>query len=129
MNKIQKNKIAKELKNKSILVTGGAGSIGSVLVKKLLEYPIQSVRVLDIDEHALARLKKKNNDARLRLLLGSILDSNRLDMAADQIDIIFHLAAIKNIEISEFNPIETIDTNVNGTVNIIKLLIKKLIRF
>ena len=125
MNKIQKNKIAKELKNKSILVTGGAGSIGSVLVKKLLEYPIQSVRVLDIDEHALARLKKKNNDARLRLLLGSILDSNRLDMAADQIDIIFHLAAIKNIEISEFNPIETIDTNVNGTVNIIKLLIKK----
>jgi UDP-N-acetylglucosamine 4,6-dehydratase/5-epimerase len=125
MNKIQKNKITKELKNKSILVTGGAGSIGSVLVKKLLEYPIQSVRVLDIDEHALARLKKNNNDSRLRLLLGSILDSNRLDMAADQIDIIFHLAAIKNIEISEFNPIETIDTNVNGTVNIIKLLIKK----
>ena len=125
MNKIQKNKITKELKNKSILVTGGAGSIGSVLVKKLLEYPIQSIRVLDIDEHALAKLKKTNNDLRLKLLLGSILDSDRLDMASDQIDIIFHLAAIKNIEISEFNPIETIDTNVNGTVNIIKLLIKK----
>jgi UDP-N-acetylglucosamine 4,6-dehydratase len=45
-------------------------------------------------------------------------------MAGDQIDIIFHLAAIKNIEISEFNPIETIDTNVNGTVNMIKMLIK-----
>ena len=46
-------------------------------------------------------------------------------MAGDGIDIVFHLAAIKNIEISEFNPIETIDTNVNGTVNIIKMLIKK----
>ena len=125
MNKIQNNKITKELKNKSILVTGGAGSIGSVLVKKLLEYPIQSVRVLDIDEHALAKLKKKNNDPRLRLLLGSILDSNRLHMAGDQIDIVFHLAAIKNIEISEFNPIETIDTNVNGTVNMIKMIIEK----
>jgi len=125
MNKIQNNKITKELKNKSILVTGGAGSIGSVLVKKLLEYPIQSVRVLDIDEHALAKLKKKNDDSRLRLLLGNILDSNRLYMAGDQIDIVFHLAAIKNIEISEFNPIETIDTNVNGTVNMIKMIIEK----
>ena len=125
MNKIQNNKITKELKNKSILVTGGAGSIGSVLVKKLLEYPIQSVRVLDIDEHALAKLKKKNDDPRLRLLLGNILDSNRLYMAGDQIDIVFHLAAIKNIEISEFNPIETIDTNVNGTVNMIKMIIEK----
>ncbi len=46
-------------------------------------------------------------------------------MAGDGVDIVFHLAAIKNIEISEFNPIETIDTNVNGTVNIIKMLIKK----
>jgi len=125
MNKIQNNKITKELKNKSILVTGGAGSIGSALVKKLLEYPIQSVRVLDIDEHALAKLKKKNDDPRLRLLLGNILDSNRLYMAGDQIDIVFHLAAIKNIEISEFNPIETIDTNVNGTVNMIKMIIEK----
>ena len=46
-------------------------------------------------------------------------------MASEEIDIIFHLAAIKNIEISEFNPIETIDTNVNGTVNMIRMLIKK----
>jgi len=123
--KIEEKNIMKELKNKSILVTGGAGSIGSVLVKKLLEYPIQSIRVLDIDEYALAKLNKKLNDSRLRILLGSILDQERVDMAGDGIDIVFHLAAIKNIEISEFNPIETIDTNVNGTVNMIQMLIKK----
>ena len=45
-------------------------------------------------------------------------------MAGNDVDIIFHLAAIKNIEISEFNPIETIDTNVIGTVNMIKMVIK-----
>ena len=121
----KKNSLISELKNKSILVTGGAGSIGSVLVKKLLEYPIQSIRVLDIDEYALAKLSKNVKDPRLRILLGNILEQDRLDMAGDNIDIVFHLAAIKNIEISEFNPIETIDTNVNGTANMIKMLIKK----
>jgi len=121
----QKPTLIKELKNKSILVTGGAGSIGSVLVEQLLKYPIKSVRVLDIDEYALVKLNKKLNDSRLRILLGNILDQDRLDMAGDGIDIVFHLAAIKNIEISEFNPIETIDINVNGTVNMIKMLIKK----
>jgi len=125
MIKSQRSALVRELKNKSILVTGGAGSIGSVLVENLLQYPIQSVRVLDIDEYALAKLNKKLRDSRLRILLGNILDQDRLDMAGDGIDIVFHFAAIKNIEISEFNPIETIDTNVNGTVNMIKMLIKK----
>ncbi len=120
----QKSKLVKELKNKSILVTGGAGSIGSVLVEKLLEFPIQSIRVLDIDEYALAKLNKKLKNSKLRILLGNILDQDRLDMAGDGIDIVFHLAAIKNIEISEFNPIETIDTNVNGTVKMIQMIRK-----
>jgi UDP-N-acetylglucosamine 4,6-dehydratase/5-epimerase len=125
MKKTNNVKLLKELKNKSILVTGGAGSIGSNLVSHLLQYPVKSIRVLDIDEHALFKLKKKLNDSRLRILLGSILDQDRIDMAGDGIDIVFHLAAIKNIEISEFNPVETIDTNVNGTINVIKMLIKK----
>jgi FlaA1/EpsC-like NDP-sugar epimerase len=119
-----KNKISKILKNKKILVSGGAGSIGSKLVKKLLEYPIHSIRILDINEHALFELNHEINDSRVRLLLGNILDKDRIDMAGNGVDIIFHAAAIKNIEISEYNPIETIDTNINGTVNMIKMAIR-----
>lgn len=116
--------IKKELHNRTILVTGGAGSIGSYLTKKLLEYPVKAVRVLDIDEYALFKLGRSTNDSRLRLLLGSILDKERLEMAGHGVDIIIHTAAVKNLEISEFNPIETIDTNVNGTVNVIKMVMR-----
>ena len=119
-----KKSIEKELKNSTILVTGGAGSVAAVLVKKILAYPVKTVRVLDIDEHGLFRLGREIKDSRLRLLLGNILDKERIEMAGSNVDIIIHLAAVKNIEISEFNPIETIDTNINGTVNMIKMAIK-----
>lgn len=119
-----KKSLQKELKNKVILITGGAGSIGSALTEKILEFPVHSVRVLDIDEHALFRLQRKLNDPRLRTLLGSILDMERVDMAGSGVDIIIHAAAIKNIEISESNPIETINVNINGTVNLIKMVEK-----
>lgn len=114
----------KELKNKTILITGGAGSVGTALTKKILEYPVKQVRVIDLDEHALFRLKRECHDKRLRVLLGNILDKDRIEMASQNTNIIIHTAAIKNIEISEFNPIETIDTNVNGTVNLIKTVMK-----
>ena len=116
--------LKKELKNKTILVSGGAGSICSVLVKRLLEYPVGSIRVLDIDEHALFKLKRELHDSRLRLLLGSVLDKERCERAFQRVDIVIHAAAVKNIEISEFNPIETIDTNVQGTINMIQCAIK-----
>ena len=118
-------KFTKELKNKTILVTGGAGSIGSALVKKILDYPIKSIRVLDIDEYGLFKLKREIKDNRIRLLLGNILDKDRIEIASEDVDIIIHAAAIKNIEIAEYNPIETIDVNINGTVNLIKIAMKK----
>ena len=119
-----KSNISKLLHNKTILITGGAGSIASGLVKQLVNYSVKAIRVLDIDEHALFVLGRSINDKRVRLLLGNILDKERINMAGIGVDIIIHTAAIKNIEISEYNPIETIDTNINGTVNLIKIAMK-----
>ena len=116
--------IRKELQNKTILITGGAGSIGSAIAKRILKYPVKSVRILDINEHALFKLNHEANNPKLRLLLGSILDKERIEMASFGADIIIHTAAVKNIEISEFNPMETVDVNINGTINLIKTAVK-----
>tara|TARA_B110000467_G_C18270561_1_gene452068 strand:- start:341 stop:1198 length:858 start_codon:yes stop_codon:yes gene_type:complete len=124
MIKNKQVKITKELKNKNILITGGAGSIGTTLTKKILEFPVKTVRILDIDEHALFKLGRLIKDSRLRLLLGDIQDYDRLVMAGENVDIVIHTAAVKNIEISEFNPIQTIDVNINGTVNLIKMIMR-----
>jgi len=117
-----KNNLLRELKGKTVLITGGAGSIGTAITTKLLDYPIKSVRVLDIDEYGLFKMKRQIKDKRLRLLLGSVLDKERLELAGINSDIVIHAAAIKNIEISEFNPIETIDVNINGMVNLIRMV-------
>jgi UDP-N-acetylglucosamine 4,6-dehydratase/5-epimerase len=123
MNEIM-DQLPKILKNKTILITGGAGSIGSEIVKRVLKENAKVVRVLDIDEYGLFKLKRTVKDKRLRLLLGSVLDKERLEMAGENVDVIIHAAAIKNIEIAEYNPIETIDVNINGTVNMIKMAMR-----
>ena len=117
-------KLEKELKDKTILITGGSGSIGSDLVKKLLKYPVKSIRVLDINEYSMFKLKHSLNNNKIRFLLGSILDKERLELAVDGVDFIIHTAALKNIEITEYNPIETIDVNTNGLINLIKIVMK-----
>lgn len=122
--KIESNKIKKFLTNKTILIIGGAGSIGSSLTKKLLNYPVKSIRVLDVNEHNLFLLRREIPDVRFRPLLGSILDQNRLEMAINNVDIIINAAAVKNIEITEFNPMETIQVNTIGIMNIINIITK-----
>ena len=125
MKKItKKSQLTKLLKNKVILITGGAGSLGSALTKELLNYPVKSIRVFDINEHAMFQLKSSLNDVRVRFLLGNILDYDRIELAGHEADIIIHTAALKNIEITEYNPIDTIDVNVNGTINLLKSVIK-----
>lgn len=126
---ISNSKLQSELKNKTILITGGAGSIGSSLTKKFLEYKVKSIRVFDIDEHSLFTLSHSLKDTRLRFLLGSILDQERLEMAGKDVDIIIHTAAVKNIEITEFNPIETVETNINGTINVIKMALRNKVKY
>jgi UDP-N-acetylglucosamine 4,6-dehydratase/5-epimerase len=122
------NKLLQTFKNKRILVTGGTGSIGSMMVKKLLEFEPAQIRIFSRDEskHYFLEqeLSRQFPDADLRYLIGDIRDQGRLDRAVAGIDIIFHAAALKHVPFCEYNPFEAIKTNVNGTQNLIDLAMK-----
>lgn len=111
--------------NKKILVTGGAGSIGSALVKKLLSYKPKIVRVLDINETGLFNLGQELETNKIRLLIGDIRDKERLDRAVEDIDIVFHAAALKHVPLCENNPFEAVQTNVAGTKNLIEAALEE----
>ena len=117
-------------KGKQILLTGGAGYIGQLLIEKLLEFTPEFIRVLDVNETALFNLRQKyrHNQERLRFLLGDVRSLNRLRYAFQDIDIIFHAAAYKHVLECEYNPIDAIETNVNGTSNVIQAAIEKNVK-
>ena len=106
-------------KGKKVLVTGGSGSIGQKIVKELLNYDVDVVRVLDNNETALFDLEQELNTLKIRTLVGDIRDYKRLERAFKDIDIIFHAAAYKHVPLCEFNPMDAVKTNVIGTQNII----------
>jgi FlaA1/EpsC-like NDP-sugar epimerase len=111
------------IKNNRILVTGGAGSVGGILTRRLLQYDPNVIRVLDQSEPDLAKLKAELDDSRCRFLAGNVRDKDRLARAVDGIDIVIHTAAMKHVDISEYNPFEAVKTNVMGLQNLIDISI------
>lgn len=106
--------------NKKILVTGGVGSIGSQLVKKLLKFNPAIIRVFDNNETGLFDLAEELNSTKLRTLIGDIRDKDRLITAMDGIDIVFHTSALKHVPLCEYNPFDAVKTNVLGTQNVLE---------
>lgn len=113
--------MAHEFQGKRILVTGGTGSIGFNIVQQLLASDPKQIRVFSRDDTKQFQNRiKLGNDPRVDWLLGDIRDKNRLSMAMEGIDIVFHAAALKHVTASENNPFEAVKTNVMGTQNVIE---------
>ena len=112
-------------KDKKILITGGTGSLGIALTKKLLELDVDTVRIFSRNESKQIEMESKFNDERIRYFLGDIRDYDRLVRAIENVDIVFHTAALKHVPKIEYNPFESIKTNVIGSQNIIDACIEK----
>ncbi len=131
--KINSKLILKDIKNKKVLVTGGAGSIGSNLVLNLLKFSPKKVYVLDNSEYSIFKLKQKVVNNYKKIVEYKILDVTRLDSLKKYIynskpDIIFHTAALKHLFFLEKNPIEGIETNILGTKNILDTAISNKVK-
>ena len=108
-------------KNKRILVTGACGTIGSQIAKKFLDLGA-IVCAFDISENGLFSLQKtcgEKDKKKLKIFLGSIRNKDRLNKAMQKVDYVIHCAALKHVEISEYNPFESVLTNIEGVQNVI----------
>jgi UDP-N-acetylglucosamine 4,6-dehydratase/UDP-glucose 4-epimerase len=105
---------------KKILITGGTGSLGKYLTKKLLKENVDTIRIYSRDEWKQIQMENEIDDKRLRFLIGDVRDKDRLARAVEGIDIVIHAAALKHVPIAEYNPFEAIKTNVFGSQNLIE---------
>ena len=113
------------LDGKKILITGGTGSLGKALTKRLLKSNVDTIRIFNRNESKQVDMEREVNDSRLRFLIGDIRDKDRLVTALEDIDIVFHAAALKHVPLIEYNPFESIKTNVIGSQNIIDACIQQ----
>ena len=107
------------LKDKIILITGGCGTLGQAVTTELLEYNPKAIRLFDNSEYFHWHMKRKFTDPRLRFQIGDIRDRNRLFRAMTGVDIVIHTAALKHVDLAEYNPIEAVRTNIEGSINVI----------
>ena len=132
---IKNSKISNELTDKVIMVTGGAGSIGSEIVRQICSYSYKSLIVIDQAESALYDLQqdlKRNGYHNFIPIVGDVRDKNRLNAIFDEHkpNIVFHAAAYKHVPLMEYNSYEAIKVNIAGTKTVADLsLVHKVEKF
>lgn len=106
-------------KDKTFLVTGGTGSFGNTLINYLLKTDIKKIKCFSRDENKQNAMKTNILDSRMEFILGDVRDLDSVDQALKDVDYVFHAAALKHVPVSESNPWEFIQTNINGSRNLL----------
>lgn len=103
-----------------VLVTGGTGSFGHTVARKLLERDVAEIRIFSRDEAKQDLMRHEVRDGRLRFYVGDVRDYDSVERATRDVDFIFHAAALKQVPSCEFFPMEAVRTNVHGSENVVR---------
>jgi UDP-glucose 4-epimerase len=108
------------MSGRRFLVTGGTGSFGQTMVRRLLDAGAAEVRVFSRDEAKQDTMRQLLRDARVRYYIGDVRDYDSVLRASREVDFVFHAAALKQVPSCEFFPLEAVRTNIMGSINVIE---------
>ena len=116
------------LKNSTLLISGGTGSFGTTLLKKLINCELKEIRIFSRDEKKQDDIRRILSTDNVKFYLGDVRDYSSIENATKDVDFIFHAAALKQVPSCEFFPFEAVKTNIIGTENILNAAIKNLVK-
>jgi len=107
-----------KLEGKTLLITGGTGSFGNAVLRRLLELDVAEIRIFSRDEKKQDDMRNELKQSRLRFYLGDVRDYDSVYAALSGVDYVFHAAALKQVPSCEFYPMEAVRTNILGAENV-----------
>jgi len=111
-------------KNKILLITGGTGSFGNAVLDKFLDSELKEIRIFSRDEKKQHDMRVKYNNPKIKFFIGDVRSKESIVSAIQNVNYIFHAAALKQVPSCEFFPIEAVKTNILGTDNVLSLAIE-----
>jgi UDP-N-acetylglucosamine 4,6-dehydratase/5-epimerase len=110
--------------NGVLMITGGTGSFGNTVLKRVLSTDFSEVRIFSRDEKKQDDMRKRYGSANLKFYIGDVRDAESVRQAMRGVDYVFHAAALKQVPSCEFHPLEAVKTNVMGTENVLEAAIQ-----
>ena len=110
-------------KGKTLLITGGTGSLGNAVLKRFLNTDVREIRIFSRDEKKQDDMRHQLNNDKVKFYIGDVRDYNGLLYALRGVDYVFSAAALKQVPSCEFHPMEAVKTNVIGTEHVVEAAI------
>ena len=113
-----------DIKDKTLLITGGTGSFGETILNHFLHTEIGEIRIFSRDEKKQEDLRLKYKNSKINFIIGDVRDFKSINQALYGVDYLFQAAALKQVHTCEFFPLQAIQTNILGSENVLEAAIQ-----